>query len=602
VTHLVDFDDVDVEAFSADLQRRTITGVVVPWGKIGRHRNGNTWRFARGSLQYGNVKYIRLNDEHDQSQRIGRGTFAEDTDEGLVVTFKIFAGPAGDRALRRAAHGERNGLSVEVEMDVVDAQPDPSDPTVTLVMMANFTGVGLVRSPAFPDARLIKVVASSDPEGTGMDPEDTTAQDATADPAAATTTTTEPAAAAPQMVTFTADQFTALMAGLPGNQPAGNVRPVVDPTRGGNPGAAVVTEPLPYTFSVHGEKTVFAPDAKYDFSTDIMEIARAAERKTAPHPDAVGRVNEMISAYFADVETADVTAINPNRHRPDMWVRQRDYRKVLWDMVAAGSTDGSKFDVPKFTSAAGLVVPATEKTEPASGSFVAELQTITPTQVWGKVEITRQAWRAGGNPALSGILWDQMLREYFEDREAAVATFLATLTAASDITLTGTPLTTPDNDDDQVTVNELEAAIAMLQFDRGGDQISAFAVHRDLFKVLARVTDDSGRKLYPLLGPANASGTAQARWRTINIAGVTAVGSYALGASGTASTNSWLFDPATVYGWASAPERMFWDFGATVQTANIPQLSFVTLGIYGDIAFANTDITGVRQVVFDPSV
>jgi hypothetical protein len=47
---------------------------------------------------------------------------------------------------------------------------------------------------------------------------------------------------------------------------------------------------------------------------------------------------------------------------------------------------------------------------------------------------------------------------------------------------------------------------------------------------------------------------------------------------------------------------MFWDFGATVQTANIPQLSHVTLGIYGDIAFANLDIAGVRQVTFDPSV
>jgi hypothetical protein len=68
-----------------------------------------------------------------------------------------------------------------------------------------------------------------------------------------------------------------------------------------------------------------------------------------------------------------------------------------------------------------------------------------------------------------------------------------------------------------------------------------------------------------------------------------------------AAANSWLFDPAKVRGWASAPERLDWNFGATVQTANIPQLSHVTIGIYGDIALANLDIAGVRQVIFDPS-
>jgi hypothetical protein len=85
------------------------------------------------------------------------------------------------------------------------------------------------------------------------------------------------------------------------------------------------------------------------------------------------------------------------------------------------------------------------------------------------------------------------------------------------------------------------------------------------------------------------------------VAGVTAVPSWALGAGGqTASTNSWLFNPEKVHGWADAPFRLDWNFGATVQTTNIPQLSHVTIGIYGDIAFGNTDINGVRQVTYDP--
>jgi phage head maturation protease len=601
MTTVVEFDAPADVTFSVDMERRTITGVVMPWNKIGAHRNGPRWRFARGSLVYGHVKFLRLNDEHDKSQRIGRAIFAEDTDEGLVVTFRVFPGPAGDRALARAQSGERKGLSAETEIDVVDSEPDPENPGVTLVTLANFTGVGLVRSPAFPDSRIIRVVMSSDPRGPGMVPEAPTTDAPETPPAAdtdATPPTTETPAAAPQMVTFTAEQFTELMRRVPETATGG--RPTVDPTRGGNP-VAEVTEPLPYRFSANNGRTVFRSDAEFDLSRDLIDITKAAHQGR-DYSAPLERVNSLIQAYFADVETADVTAINPNRHRPDMWVPQRDYTFPLWDMVKSGTTDGTKFDIPKFTSAAGLVGAATEKVEPASGSFVAELQTITPTQVWGKVEITRQAWRAGGNPALSGILWDQMLREYFEDREAAVATFLNTLTAATDITLTGTPAATPDNDDDQLTMRDLEMAIADLQFSRGGRYISAFAVHQQLFRVAARVTDDGGRPLYPIINPQNANGVAQPRFSTMNIAGVTAVGAYALGTPGTAAVNSWLFDPATVKGWASAPERLFWDFGATVQTANIPQLSFVTLGIYGDVAFGNTDINGVRQVIFDASV
>jgi phage head maturation protease len=596
MTDLVEFEDV-VEAFSVDLQRRTITGVVVPWGKLGRHRGGNTWRFARGSLKYGDVKYIRLNDEHDQSQRIGRGVWAEDTDEGLVVTFKVFNGPAGDRALKRAQNGERRGLSAEIEADVVDAQPDPADPTVTLVTMANFTGAGLVRSPAFEDARLIKVVASSDPRGTGMPPEGTT--DAPETPPAETPTTPETPAAMPQMVTFTAEQFTALIGALPAQTA---VRPVVDPTQGGRPNGHVeVNEPLPYRFSRSDSlgqvKYSFSRETEHDFSRDLMKVITATMERRDPGA-ARERLDGFIKASFADVEIADVPGTRVAKVRPDMWVPQLDYATPLWDMVGRGPIDGMPFYVPKFTSSSGLVSAATEKTEPAGGSFVDELQTITPGQLWGKVEITRQLWRTQGTPALSGILWEQMLREFYEDREAAIATFLNTLTAAADITLTAGAA---DNDAKQARTAQLEAAFVGLNFVRGGNRFTGFAVQQDLYAMAASTEDDSGRPKYPMLNPMNANGTTASLYRTMNIGGTTAVPAYALGAGGAATPqNSWLFDPSRVMSWAGAPERLFWDFGATVQTANIPQLSFVTVGLYADYANANTDIAGVRQVIWDP--
>lgn len=585
MTELLTFEGLTAEAFSVDTRRRTMTGVVVPWNKIGRHSNGRRWRFARGGLKFADAKYVRLNEEHVQSARLGRAISAEDTDEGLVMTFQVYDGRDGDRALAAAQDGVKTGFSVEIEFDEADSQPDPENPGVLLVNQAHLTKVAFVKNPAFTDARLISVRASM--EGTGM-PETETPE-------------TETAPAETQPVTFSAEQFAQFLETL---RPAAEERPTVDPTQGAGRQAAAteVSEPLPYHFSRTGPGAYdFSANTEHDFSTDLFELVRLAQT-SRDYSEPLGRINGFIKAAFADVEIADLPGTLPNRQRPDMWVPQRDYATPLWDMVGVGGTDGRKFDIPKFTSSSGLVSVATEKTEPAGGSFVDEIQTITPGQLWGKVEITRQAWRAGGSPQLSGILWAQMLREFYEDREAAVATFLATLTAATDITLTGTPAATPDNDDDQVTMNDLEMALADLQFARGGNRFRAFAAHQALYRVAARVKDDAGRPLYPMLNPQNANGTTERLYSTINVGGSTMVPAYALGTPSTSATNSWLFDPAVVLGWVSPPERLFWDFGATVQTANLPQLSYVTLGIYADYALANTDITGVRQVIFDPSV
>lgn len=589
---ILEFDDLTAATFAVDDERRTIRGVVVPWGRIGRHRGGRAWRFARGSLKYSHAKYLRLNNDHDQAQRIGRAILAEDSDAGLVLTFKIQPGRAGDRALAMARDGSKTGLSVEVDIDTLDTQPDPENPGVLLVNMANLTGVGLVKDPAFSDSRVISVTASATGKDTGM-PEETTE--------------TVPAE---QPVTLSAEQFSALMGRL-GAAPA-PVRELVPATVTPPPAevdplarpvaTTQVSEALPYQFSrVDTGKYRFSADTEHDFSTDLIGMFNA-QQTGRDYSGHLNRLNGFIRASFADVEVADLPGNLVSQRRPEMWVPQRDYATPLWDLTGRGAppAGGQKFDIPKFTSSSGLVAVATEKTEPAGGSFVDELQTITPGQLWGKVEITRQVWRQGGNPAFSGILWAQMLREFYEDREAAIATFLATLTAAADIALTATDAS-PSNDEYQATMESYEQAYADLQFARGGNRFEAFAVHQALYRVAARVKDDNGRPLYPMINPQNANGTTERRYSTIDVAGSTWVPAYALGTPAAASTNSWLFDPAVVLAWAGAPERLFWDFGATVQTANIPQLSFVTVGLYADYAVANTDITGVRQVTFDPN-
>jgi hypothetical protein len=583
VRESLSFDGLTAATFSVDQERRTMRGVVVPWNRLGRHANGNSWRFTADSTVYGHAKYIRLNDEHVTAMKLGRATDAESTPEGLVMTFKVFDGPAGDKALAAALAGKKTGLSVEVDIDSADTAPDPEHPGATLVTMANLTGVAFTATPAFTDARLISVAANE--KGSGM-PEEVTTEET-------------PAEVKPETapIVMSREQFSQLVASLKPEVPP---RPVVDPT-GNRTAPAQVTEALPYHFSrtdaLGQVKYSFSGATEHDFSRDLMSVITATMERRDPGA-ARDRLDGFIKASFADVEIADVPGTRVPHVRPDMWVPQRDYATPLWDLVGRGPIDGMPFYVPKFTSAANLVQPATEKVEPASGSFVDELQTITPGQLWGKVEITRQLWRTQGTPALSGILWEQMLREFYEDREAAIATFLNTLTAATDITLTAGAA---DNDAKQARMDQLEAALLGLNFVRGGNRFTGAATQQDLFSMIGSVKDDAGRPLYPMINPQNANGTTATRYKTIEVGGTTFVPSYALGAGGASTPqNSWLFDPSTVMSWAGAPERLFWDFGATVQTANIPQLSFVTVGLYADYANANTDISGVRQVIWDP--
>lgn len=626
----LDFEGA-LTTFAVDQQRRTVTGLIVPWGEVAKS-GGKFWGFARGGLKTGDLRRIKLLRDHDNSQVLGYCLSITETEQGIEGTFSVAPGPEGDRALALAEHGTLDGLSMGAEWSESDIAPYPGRPGAYLVQTYSMRETSLTGMPAFENSRLTSVRAAEETEETGM-PEKPTETAAPAQPAAVTTPAAAPAVtetpvapaaapAAPAGATFSMDDVVKLF-GAMGQRPAAPTvvengavapaapaanpepRPTIDPTtQEVTTTATFVSEPLPYRFSYERPfdgkpgRHVFSNRAEHDFSTDLYAVIN---KKSGFDLDAATkRVNAMVQRTFA-VSVSNVASVTPNIDRPDMWVPQRDYTTPLWDMVNAGTlADGTPFDVPKFSSASGMVAAATAGTEPSPGAFAVTTQTITPTQLWGKIEIERQAIRRGGNPAISGIIWDQMLRSYVEARESAVATFLNTLTAATDITLT-VATGASDATEDRASVADLEAALADLQFVRGGNTFSAAAAQQDLYRLLARVADTAGRRLFPMINPQNANGTTRAMYATIDVGGTVFVPAWALGAAGqTNPTNSWLFDPTTVLGWASEPDRLDWDFGATVQSSNVTQLAFVTVGIYGDVALANTDINGVRQIVHDP--
>jgi hypothetical protein len=591
-------------AFTVDVPRRTITGLAVPYGPadIGR-KNGYRFRFQPGSIVWpADLRRVKLLVDHVFSAAVGHATALEETPDGLMATFKVGTGAAGDQALAWAAEHVKDGLSVGVEFDAdTGTTPDPLNPGVLLVNQGAAIGVEIsqVSMPAFDRARVATVAASRD----GGTMPDTQTPPGT-DPAA--TTAPPPPAALPVGQTFSAGQMVEFLqamnlAGAPA-QFAVETPAVVDPLArplpsqtAATPPASVTREAAPYRFDRDAN---LIPGPEHDFSADIVAAMR--NRDYAAYQRVLGFMREMTVGdhygmarhEFADVDRADVAGVNPLGYRPDLYVDQRDYAYPLTRATRRGTLDNiTAFVLPKFNSASGLVAAHTEGVEPTGGTFTLTTQTITPTAKSGAIDMTREAWDQGGNPQASAIIWRQFLRTWNEALETGVATFLNTLTTATDITITAAST-------NKALAKAWRTAVARLQFARGGaEQFDMMAAEQELYVAMAVAETDDGEPIYPMIGATNRDGTAQRRFRSLEADGVTISPAWALASTAGAPNNSWLFDSTTVHTWDTGPQRL--EFPGIDADGDYAPVAYVRLACWGYQALANTDINGVRQVIYD---
>ena len=138
---------------TADLDARTVTGRILPYGEPGRTSLGLVTA-SKGAIQLpADLSKIRLNLEHDRKRPIGRLVNVDDQDDGLVGTFSIANTRDGDDYLVEVADGLRPGLSVETENTVIKNGQ---------LVAGQLSWVGGVTVPAFPSALL--TAADTDPE------------------------------------------------------------------------------------------------------------------------------------------------------------------------------------------------------------------------------------------------------------------------------------------------------------------------------------------------------------------------------------------------------------------------------------------------------
>ena len=143
---------------AADSGRRIISGVVVPYGKVGNTSAGPVI-FERGSIQVPNTSKIKLLAQHEQTASgvIGRAQSLTDSAEAMYGTFKVSASRDGENFLIKAAEGLLDGLSVGV--DVIASAPGKDGNLY--VSKAILREVSLVETPAFADAVVTSVAAAA---------------------------------------------------------------------------------------------------------------------------------------------------------------------------------------------------------------------------------------------------------------------------------------------------------------------------------------------------------------------------------------------------------------------------------------------------------
>lgn len=159
---------LSLDLVAADIEARTITGIVVPYDQTGTPNIGQV-QFRKGSLNISDPKDILLFSEHDMTKPLGRGVEFADNEAGtaLIGKFKLANTTAATDHLIEAAEGLRTGLSVGANVKTYELIDN-----VYHVESADVVEVSLVSRPAFQESQIQKVVAAqSETETTEPSPD-----------------------------------------------------------------------------------------------------------------------------------------------------------------------------------------------------------------------------------------------------------------------------------------------------------------------------------------------------------------------------------------------------------------------------------------------
>jgi len=150
---LIQFEGGDI---LANLEERTITGLLLPYNEIGSTNIGRFQVVAAAIPMPTDPSIIGLNIDHERSEPVGRAIKLWEQPQGIMATFKIADTPEGDAALLDATTptGKRRKLSAEFHAIIKAGK----------AIGGRLWGAALVNQGAFPSAQ---VLAMDTPVETG---------------------------------------------------------------------------------------------------------------------------------------------------------------------------------------------------------------------------------------------------------------------------------------------------------------------------------------------------------------------------------------------------------------------------------------------------
>jgi len=368
------------EIEAADVERRIIAGIVVPFNKVGYTSVGPVI-FESGSIKIPDTKNVKLLANHDSTNPIGRAQSFQTTDNQITGSFKISSSATGQDFLIRASEGLIASLSIGVE--VVSSKPS-KDGTL-YVQEAVMKEVSLVESPAFSDAVVTKVAAS---EGSGdenpTDPTPTNESEAVVDTQAPEAVVTE----TPAAETVEASRTT-IKASAP--YITSSVRSPIQSMGG---------------YALHSIKAKLGDD-------DSALYVRAAADSTSTNP-----------------------AFNPTQYLTNMFVSNTNFGRAAIDACTKATLPGAGFtvNVPSLitgTDTAPTVASTAESAAPSNTGMTSSYESYTVTKYAGQQTISLELIERS-DPIFMDQLMIQLERAYLKATDAAViAAFIASGTAAT---------------------------------------------------------------------------------------------------------------------------------------------------------------------------
>ena len=361
----------DIEA--ADVERRIIAGVVVPFNKVGMTSVGPVV-FESGSIQIPDTKSIKLLANHDSTNPIGRAQAFQTSDTQITGSFKISQSSTGQDFLIRASEGLIASLSIGVEV----VASKPSKDGTLYVSAAIMKEVSLVESPAFVDAIVTKVAAS---ESEAAQPTNPTTE---SESVVTTAPIEEPVEATEE---------------APEVEAAAAVRPTIKAA------APYFTSPRSPITSMGGY-ALHSIKAKLGDEESALYV-RAAADSTSTNP-----------------------AFNPTQFLTNMFVSNTNFGRAAVDACSKATLPGSGFtiSIPSLvtgTSTAPTVAATAESGTPSNTGMTSAYQSYSVSKYAGQQTISLELIERS-DPIFMDQLMIQLERAYLLATDAAVIAQLIT--------------------------------------------------------------------------------------------------------------------------------------------------------------------------------